>query len=266
MYKSFAMQSGKLSDLRKTDEKLCGQMYSKEYIDLLNDNNEDTNNGGYSYIAAHKAEYIAVDENDAGDIIWESAEPSWFKRDTTFHSPWGDFISDDHGEWGGTLITPNETLKGNFCKFFQLGKYVFGIDTCNHMGVGHIKIYKFAENQSAELLYDSCNIGWISPSALTIEPERVLILVTGNKYGKSKMFTDCTPISYLFEITEDGIKQLAQFRQYLEHIYNMILKDDKLILGRDKIITVANITTGETVNYTPLTAEAEEDILRVKEK
>lgn len=259
MRRSFAAQSGRLSDLRETNVKLCGRLYSKEFIDRLQGK---TGNGGSSIKAAFVGEYIAVGENGAGEIVWETAELPREETKAAFHSAWGDFISNDMGEFGGTLVTPNETLRGNFCEIFALGDSVCGIDSLNHMSISHLKIYRFAEDRPAELLYDSSDIGRIELAALDIRPGKALVLAAGMKFSQTTKFGDCTPVSYLFEITEDGFRELACFGQYFDRVYNIFLKDNKLMIGRDKVVTVADITTGGTADYTPLTAEAEEDILR----
>lgn len=55
------------------------------------------------------------------------------------------------------------------------------------------------------------------------------------------------------------------FSQNFELVQNMLVRDEKMILGMDKVIAEVDLDTAKVTVYTPISIEAENDILSGKE-
>ena len=270
MIKTFIKQSGKVSELRKTCN-LCGKMYSGRFYDSqYEEENKNVMAKSYSnnhVIALFRQEYIEVMQSETGELLWKAVEQlSEHEYEFDFQSSLGVFRSRDRGEFGGMLITPKGTIQGNFCNLFEFNGKVYAIDSLNHMGIAHTRIYEFDKDMKSTLLYKTGNIydleetEMLSLSSLSIEDDRILILISGGEFGENHSFADLKACSYLFEISKEGFKELAKFDIDFEYVYNMLLVDNTLILGMDKVVGFADINTKEITFFTPLNIEAEQDI------
>lgn len=268
MKETFIQQSGKLSDLRQVSVDLCGRMYSKKFVDELKSQGKIKEKESFfrnnTMIALFIQEYIEIKENENGDIMWNAVDkiPSR-EYEFDFQSSFGLFRSVNRGEFGGSLITPKVTLCGNFCKIFEFNGKVYAIDSLSHMSSRHIHIVEFDNAGNYEFKFKTNFHESFALSALTIEKECIYILVNGTKRSESEKFQDRKPCSYLFAITEEGFCELAKFDYNFICVYNMLLKQNKMILGMDKIVAVADIETKEITAYSPITVDAEEDIKKV---
>ena len=264
MIKTFMNQSGKVNELRKTFD-LCGKMYSGKFYDSLHEK-DDKNVKAWSYknnqvLALFRQEYIKVMKSEFGDLSWEAVEQKpTHKHEFDFQSSLGLFRSEDRGEFGGILITPKSTLHGNFGNLFEFNNRVYAIDSLNHMGIGHTRIYEFDKSLNANMLFETELSQLLALSSLEIEENRILILISGAILGDKGTFSDSYPCSYLFEISDEGFKRIAIFDFAFHDVYNMLLIDKDLIVGMDKVVAFGNIETKEISFYTPLTVEAENDI------
>lgn len=64
-------------------------------------------------------------------------------------------MASNNGEFGGELITPKGSLYGNFVEVFECCNKTYAIDSCNHMGMGHVKIYTFSDDVKEVELYST---------------------------------------------------------------------------------------------------------------
>lgn len=267
MIKTFIHQSGKVNELRETFN-LCGKMYSADYYNRIN-KNDKKNVEAMSYennkvIALFRAEYIEVMKSESGELTWKAVEKLPVQEsEFDFNSSLGLFHSSNRGEFGGTLITPKSTLRGDFTNLFEFNGKVYAIDSLNHMGIGHTCIYEFDKELNSITLFETECREMISLSSLQIEENRILILVSGAILGDKGTFDGSSPCSYLFEISKDGFKKIAVLDFDFHYAYNMLLIDKELIIGMDKVVAFANIETKEIRFFTPLTIEAENDIIKV---
>lgn len=229
--KTFIHQSGKVNELRQTFN-LCGKMYSGEYYDRLY-KKEGKNVRAKSYennqaIALFRPEYIEVMKSESGELTWKAVEQlPVHKCEFDFKSSLGLFHSIDRGEFGGTLITPKSTLRGNFTSLFEFNSKVYAIDSLNHMGIGHTCIYEFDKELNVNILFETESREMVSLSSLIIEESRILILVSGAILGESGTFDGISPCSYLFEISKDGFNKIAVFDYSFHFVYNMLLIDNE---------------------------------------
>ena len=87
--------------------------------------------------------------------------------------------------------------------------------------------------------------------------ERAYILVSGSvstRSGGEKLK------SILLEISENGIDAKTEFDCGFYLVFNMIVKNGKMIPGVDKVV-VFDLQTKEINAYTPLSVEAEKHII-----
>ena len=264
MINTFEQQSGKVSELRKTDD-LCGKMYSSAFHDVIYE--EDDEKGmGLLYTDDHvtaifRTECIEVMHSESGELLWKAVgKLPEYENEFEFQSSLGLFHSKNDGEFGGTLITPKETLNGNFVRLFEFQGKVYAIDSLCHLGIGRTRIYEFDQDLNATLLYETQSRELLSLASVAIEDQRILILISGTDFGASGSFAGFQACSYLFEITKEGFRTAARFETEFAYVYNMLTNGDTLILGMDKVVAFADIHTKEICFYTPLRVEAEEDI------
>ena len=90
--------------------------------------------------------------------------------------------------------------------------------------------------------------------------ERAYILVSGSvstRSGGEKLK------SILLEISENGIDAKTKFDCGFYLVFNMIVKNGKMILGVDKAVVTADLQTKEIKAYTPISVEAEKHIIGI---
>lgn len=267
MIKTFIQQSGKVNELRETFD-LCGKMYSGDFYNRLYENDAQ-NVSAQSYknnqvIALFRQEYIEVMQSESGELIWKAVEQlPVHEYEFDFQSSLGLFLSRDRGEFGGMLITPKSTLRGNFRNLFEFNDKVYAIDSLNHMGIGHTRIYEFDKELNANTLFETEQREMLALSSLKIGESRILILISGAVLGNKGTFDGSTPCSYLFEISKDGLKKSAIFDFDFHYVYNILLIGKKLIVGMDKVVAFGDIETKEICFFTPLITDAENDIRNI---
>lgn len=95
----------KLNELRKTDPRISGGYYTTEFLKTYR---PDFYSEGYSFFP----EFVEVAKIN-GEIVCRLAEPDIPDEDTPFDSgecvfktSVGNFVSRNHGEFGGALETP----------------------------------------------------------------------------------------------------------------------------------------------------------------
>lgn len=139
----------------------------------------------------------------------------------------------------------HQSGKANELSLFEFNSKVYAIDSLNHMGIGHTCIYEFDKELNVNILFETESREMVSLSSLIIEESRILILVSGAILGESGTFDGISPCSYLFEISKDGFNKIAVFDYSFHFVYNMLLIDNELIVGMDKVVAFGDIKTKE---------------------
>lgn len=67
----------------------------------------------------------------------------------------------------------------------------------------------------------------------------------------------------MLEISENGIDAKTEFDCGFYLVFNMIVKNGKMILGADKAVVVVDLQTKEIKAYTPISVDAEEHIIGI---
>lgn len=166
MIKTFIQQSGKVNELRKTVN-LCGKMYSGNYFYSLYEKDDKNVRAKSCFnnqiIALFSQEYIEVIQSESGELTWRAVEQLPVQEsEFDFQSSLGLFRSIDRGEFGGRLITPKTTMHGNFRNLFEFNNKVYAIDSLNHLGVGHTRIYEFDKDVNTNMLFKTEYVEWLS--------------------------------------------------------------------------------------------------------
>lgn len=241
----------KLNELRRTDPHICGGYYTKNFLKTYR---PDFYAEGYDFFP----EFVRVAEKD-GEIVCRLAEPDIPDEDTPFDSDEcvfktsvGNFVSRNHGEFGGVLETPGGEIDGNFCDVFELGDRVYAVDSLSHLGLASTTIYSFDRDCKHHKIFSDENLSF---KARYVTDERAYILLS-DRVGEN-------PKSVLLEISENGDMLKTEFDCDFQLVFNMLVSDGKMFLGADKAVVVFDLQTKEVNAYTPLSVEAEKHIIGI---
>lgn len=241
----------KLNELRKTDPRISGGYYTTEFLETYR---PDFYSEGYSFFP----EFVEVAKIN-GEIVCRLAEPDIPDEDMPFDSDEcvfktsvGNFVSRDHGEFGGVLETPRGEINGNFCDVFELGDRVYAVDSLSHLGLVSTTVYSFDRGCKYHKMFSDEKLGF---KARYVTDERAYILLS-DRVGKN-------PKSVLLEISENGDMLKTEFDCDFQLVFNMLVSDGKILLGADKAVVVFDLQTKEINAYTPLSVEAEKYIIGI---
>lgn len=241
----------KLDELRRTDPHICGGYYTKNFLKTYR---PDFYAEGYDFFP----EFVRVAEKN-GEIVCRLAEPDIPDEDTpfdidecVFKTSVGNFVSRNHGEFGGALETPGGEIDGNFCDVFELGDRVYAVDSLSHLGLVSTTVYSFARGCKYHKIFSDENLGF---KARYVTDERAYILLS-DRVGEN-------PKSVLLEISENGDMLKTEFDCDFQLVFNMLVSDGKMFLGADKAVVVFDLQTKEINAYTPLSVEAEKHIIGI---
>lgn len=241
----------KLNELRKTDPRISGGYYTTEF---LKTDRLDFYSEGYSFFP----EFVEVAKIN-GEIVCRLAEPDIPDEDTpfdidecVFKTSVGNFVSRNHGEFGGALETPVGEIDGNFCDVFELGDRVYAVDSLSHLGLASTTVYSFDRGCKYHKIFSDENLGF---KARYVTDERAYILLS-DRVGEN-------PKSVLLEISENGDMLKTEFDCDFQLVFNMLVSDGKMFLGADKAVVVFDLQTKEINAYTPLSVEAEKHIIGI---
>ncbi len=183
-----------------------------------------------------------------GGLLAEFSKPEYFI---------GTFVSRDYGEFGGALETPGGEINGNFCDIFEAGGKIYAVDSLSHLGLASTTIYSFDRDCKHHKVFSAENLDF---KARYATGERAYILVSGSvstRSGGEKLK------SILLEISENGIDAKTEFDCGFYLVFNMIVKNGKMILGVDKAVVTADLQTKEIKAYTPISVETEKHIIGI---
>lgn len=241
----------KLNELRKTDLRISGGYYTTEFLKTYR---PDFYSEGYSFFP----EFVEVAKIN-GEIVCRLAEPDIPDEDTPFDSDEcmletsvGNFVSRNHGEFGGALETPGGEIDGNFCDVFEVGGKIYAVDSLSHLGLASTTVYSFDRGCKYHKIFSDENLGF---KARYVTDERAYILLS-DRVGEN-------PKSILLEISENGDMLKTEFDCDFPLVFNMLVSDGKMFLGADKAVVVFDLQTKEINAYTPLSVEAEKHIIGI---
>ena len=241
----------KLNELRKTDPRISGGYYTTEFLKKYR---PDFYSEGYGFFP----EFVEVAKIN-GEIVCRLAEPDIPDEDAPFDSDEcvfetsvGNFVSRNHGEFGGVLETPGGEIDGNFCDIFEAGGKIYAVDSLSHLGLASTTVYSFDRGCKYHKIFSDENLGF---KARYVTDERAYILLS-DRVGEN-------PKSVLLEISENGDVLKTEFDCDFQLVFNMLVSDGKMFLGADKAVVVFDLQTKEINAYTPLSVEAEKNIIGI---
>lgn len=168
----------KLDELRRTDPHICGGYYTKNFLKIYR---PDFYAEGYDFFP----EFVKVAEKD-GEIICRLEEAIVPDEDAPIDSDEcmletsvGNFVSRNHGEFGGALETPGGEIDGNFCDVFELGDRVYAVDSLSHLGLASTTVYFFDRGCKYHKIFSDENLGF---KARYVTDERAYILIRRSRY------------------------------------------------------------------------------------
>ena len=147
--------------------------------------------------------------------------------------------------------TPGGEIDGNFCDIFEAGGKIYAVDSLSHLGLASTTVYSFDRGCKYHKIFSDENLGF---KARYVTDERAYILLSDH-VGKN-------PKSVLLEISENGDMLKTEFDCDFPLVFNMLVSDGKILLGADKVVVVFDLQTKEINAYTPISVEAEENILK----
>ena len=262
-----------IKELRETTIDISGGYYSEKYVNEHNLANKHMAQHFGENPSMWVPEPIMVSVSEDGEILYKIGKVgNWYeKQQEVFETSSGTFISHNHGEFGGELITPKEKIRGNFVDVFECDNIIYAIDSCNHLCMGHIKIFTFSKKLKAKKLYESIDF-WendkiyesLSFKGLYVKEDSSYILSAGrveHDYMSDNKIID--EKSFLYEIKDRKIINTIEFDYWFSEVKNICVDNNRLIIGMDKAVAFADIETREVDFFTPLTIEAENDIRKV---
>ena len=240
----------KLDELRQTDPRICGGYYTKNFLETYR---PDFYAEGYNFFP----EFVKVAEKD-GEIFCRLEEANVPDEDAPidsdecmFETSVGNFVSRNHGEFGGVLETPGGEIDGNFCDIFEAGGKIYAVDSLSHLGLASTTVYSFDRGCKYHKIFSDENLGF---KARYVTDERAYILLS-DRVGEN-------PKSVLLEISENGDMLKTEFDCDFPLVFNMLVSDGKILLGADKAVVVFDLQTKEINAYTPISVEAEKNMLK----
>ena len=259
-----------IENLRETSIKISEGSYSEDFVKSRNISDKCISryyNQSEKPTTVFVPEPIKVRLNENGELEYQELEICFRGGDykEKFETSAGVFISNNRGEFGGELITPRETIRGNFIEVFECDKIIYAIDSLNHLGYAHTKIYSFSKKLHHKIVYSSEDIklgswedlSFVDFKALCIKTDKVYVLVSELSRKNDVYFKK----SHLFEIKKGIVVNTIEFDYYFSSVTNMVINEGKMILGMDKVIAIVDLETKKIKAYTPVSIESEIDIL-----
>ena len=237
-----------IKKLRHIDSALCGKYYSSEYA-------AQHKNGLKIYIsdcAQHAVwipEIINIVSDKDGNILYDTETylSYYHERNEVFHTTKGDFISADHGEFGGTLTLPSgRKINGNFIEVFEFCNKIYAVDSLSHMSIRHTDIYE-NDDYSYKRIFHNRELSF---NASFYTEKGAYLLISG---------TEETENSF---VPKAELSVISFRNKNYQTARSMIIKGGKMILGMDKTVAVIDIESGQENYYTPLSEEDENALIK----
>ena len=246
-----------IKELRHIDSELCGQYYSSEYA-TQHKNGLKFYIHNCTYDAVWIPEIINIVSDKDGNILYDTETYlSYYpERDNVFHTAKGDFISNDRGEFGGTLTLPSgRKIEGNFIEVFESRNKIYAVDSLSHMSVGHTDIYK-SDTYRYKRIFHNCELSF---KASFFTENDAYLLISGTEKTEDKL----VPKSELICISGNKLSVISFPEKNYQTARSMIIKDRKMILGMDKTVAIVDIESGNENYYTPLSEEDEKALIKI---
>lgn len=277
----------KLETLRVTDRNYSGLHYSYEYAKKHKDL-KAISGGCYSALGKPVTvgieELIELKEDKSGEILYRViGKDTSAKNQQEFHTQYGTYISDDQGEFGGSLITPaGKTVNGNFRYMFDLKDKVYGIDTGAHLMIAHFVLLCFSDSNQYQYLY---SVGGISQRvinhienkgitedfccvAIEVKEDKAFLLLSGyvtkeEANGERRWWKEIRVLKIEAEVVDEVVCITGDLPN---NIKSVIVQEDTVYISCDKMVIKYHLLSKKFTYFTCLTEEDENNLLENERK
>lgn len=268
----------KLNQLRKIDDSISNLLYSKEYAEangLVEPEPKITKRKKKKrFYFPDKTVYIfqgiEIKESEQGEILWRRCGHKSTGSRMKYNTQFGEMISDDMGEFGGQLYTPFRTIYGNFCDVFDFEDKVYAVHSLAHLLSLCFGLYEISKDGNINEVYslidyfmgkDYCED--LAYCAKYIRDDHnAYILIAGYVKQLKEEFGETRYESRLIHICNGRVETIMVIPEWVSEVTNMIVTDDYVYLGHDKMLSIIDRKT-KTIEYrTFLSGKAVKNLLK----
>ena len=257
-----------MKKMRRTSFELSGKDYTKRYKRKHFPGEEDK----------FVEELYHVDIGENGTVICKRTtqqnyiKTGWFKN-AEYETSMGTFLSVDKGEFGGELIAPNGKVilpMNHIVNMFEFDGKLYAVESFEFIIAQNFAIYEITRDFEAIMLTDWNTYSYMC-SGIYNSGDKIYILASGkrrrNKRKRNTSYNTNEDNSALFELSVNGLNIISEFDYFFDWVSDIVVYKNKLYVGMDKIVAVADIETGKVKAYTSISTEAEKNIMvNIKKK
>lgn len=178
------------------------------------------------------------------------------------------------GEFGGQLYTPFRTIYGNFCDVFDFEDKVYAVHSLTHLLSLCFGLYEISKDGNINEVYSLTDYFqgkdyWedLAYCAKYIRDDHnAYILIAGfvkqlkEEVGETRSETRYE--SRLIHICNGRVETIMVIPEWISEVTNMIVTDDYVYLGHDKMLSIIDRKT-KTIEYrTFLSGKAVKNLLK----
>ena len=208
-------------------------------------------------------------KNTDGKIYWRAGKHEtgihWHVAPDRVQTSMGEFVNENHGEFGGELVTPfGETVEGNFEGIIEWSGNVYAAESLNHFGPSHCRVVEFQPDGSNNCLF-AYGLAAIVTKAMIMDEEPCLEMgawyVTDEALfflcGGYRQQNDGTLASesHLIKVTQNKAEETDVFDFCYGEISSIIVEDSTLYIGLNKELVVVDRESKAVKRYTFMTEE-----------
>lgn len=268
----------KINQLRKIDDSISNLLYSREYAEangLVEPAPKITKRKKKKrFYFPDKTVYIfqgiEIKESEQGEILWRRCGHKSTDSRMKYNTQFGEMISDDMGEFGGQLYTPFRTIYGNFCDVFDFEDKVYAVHSLAHLLSLCFGLYEISKDGNINEVYsltdyfkgkDYCED--LAYCAKYIRDDHnAYILIAGFVKQLKEEFGETRYESRLIHICNGVVDTIMVIPEWIPEVTNMIVNDDYVYLGHDKMLSIIDRKTKAIEYRTFLSGKAVKNLLK----
>lgn len=264
----------KLNQLRKIDDSISNLLYSREYAEangLVEPEPKITKRKKKKrFYFPNKTVYIfqgiEIKESEQGEILWRRCGHKGTDSRMKYNTQFGEMISDDMGEFGGQLYTPFRTIYGNFCDVFDFEDKVYAVHSLTHLLSLCFGLYEISKDGNINEVYSLTDYFqgkdyWedLAYCAKYIRDDHnAYILIAG---FVKQLKEECGE-TRLIHICNGVVDTIMVIPEWIPEVTNMIVTDDYVYLGHDKMLSIIDRKTKAIEYRTFLSGKAVKNLLK----
>ena len=264
----------KLNQLRKIDDSISNLLYSKEYAEangLVEPEPKITKRKKKKrFYFPDKTVYIfqgiEIKESEQGEILWRRCGHKSTGSRMKYNTQFGEMISDDMGEFGGQLYTPFRTIYGNFCDVFDFEDKVYAVHSLAHLLSLCFGLYEISKDGNINEVYSLTDYFqgkdyWedLAYCAKYIRDDHNAYILIA---GYVRQLKEESGESRLIHICNGRVETIMVIPEWVSEVTNMIVTDDYVYLGHDKMLSIIDRKTKAIEYRTFLSGKAVKNLLK----